>query len=187
MWYCGDEKVGFRYEVSFDEISYHRLAVPCCDSAAAAAAAAVATMAENLPPDWEAVTADDGRVYYWNVETNETSCKWDADERFSIHIEPFTFALLRRVQGWCRNSPRRRRRLPPDTLRQCRCAIASDDVSSCNLCHRRHRLITYRRASPRCDSILGPSRKILDPPAAEARQKSSRNSGPVAAAGVSPT
>ena len=30
--------------------------------------------AVELPPDWEAVTADDGRVYYWNVDTNETSC-----------------------------------------------------------------------------------------------------------------
>ena len=26
------------------------------------------------PAQWEAVTAEDGRTYYWNVETNETSC-----------------------------------------------------------------------------------------------------------------
>ena len=34
---------------------------------------AAASMAE-LDPSWEAVTAEDGRTYYWNVETNETSC-----------------------------------------------------------------------------------------------------------------
>jgi hypothetical protein len=30
--------------------------------------------AAALPSGWEVVTAEDGRVYYWNVSTDETSC-----------------------------------------------------------------------------------------------------------------
>jgi len=30
-------------------------------------------MAEELPPNWEAVQDDEGRTYWWNVATNETS------------------------------------------------------------------------------------------------------------------
>ena len=29
----------------------------------------------TLPENWEAVEAEDGRTYFWNVETDETS--WD--------------------------------------------------------------------------------------------------------------
>ena len=28
---------------------------------------------DELPPDWEAVTDEQGRTYWWNVETNETT------------------------------------------------------------------------------------------------------------------
>ena len=28
---------------------------------------------DELPPNWEAVVAEDGRTYYWNVDTGETS------------------------------------------------------------------------------------------------------------------
>ena len=28
----------------------------------------------ELPEDWEAVTDDHGRIYYWNVSTDEVSC-----------------------------------------------------------------------------------------------------------------
>ena len=31
------------------------------------------TAQPELPPNWEAVVAEDGRTYYWNVDTNETS------------------------------------------------------------------------------------------------------------------
>lgn len=30
-------------------------------------------MADELPPDWEAVTDEGGRTYWWNVSTNETT------------------------------------------------------------------------------------------------------------------
>ncbi|KAL1514505.1 hypothetical protein AB1Y20_003604 [Prymnesium parvum] len=32
-------------------------------------------MAEELPPEWEAVTDAEGRTYWWNVRTNETTWK----------------------------------------------------------------------------------------------------------------
>ena len=33
----------------------------------------MADQQSTLPPGWEAVEADDGRVYYWNVDTDEVS------------------------------------------------------------------------------------------------------------------
>mmetsp|Transcript_26121 Transcript_26121/g.69711 ORF Transcript_26121/g.69711 Transcript_26121/m.69711 type:complete len:183 (-) Transcript_26121:348-896(-) len=30
-------------------------------------------MADELPPNWEAVHDDEGRTYWWNVDTNETT------------------------------------------------------------------------------------------------------------------
>ena len=33
----------------------------------------LSSMDPDLPPNWEAVTGEDGRTYYWNVDTDETS------------------------------------------------------------------------------------------------------------------
>ena len=84
---------------------------------------------DELPPDWEAVEDDQGRTYWWNVETNETTwtkpqavvaTKEVAAGAFSVmptassHFLDNVAVLLFLPQGMCRVPLARRR--PPEVV-----------------------------------------------------------------------
>lgn len=44
----------------------------------------------NLPYPWEEVQSEDGQVYYWNKDTDETSWEFPQLDSFSPPVASFT-------------------------------------------------------------------------------------------------